>query len=190
MTSTRHHPCPVGAVGHLDNRLRSWIHSPDQLFAPYVRPRMHCVDIGCGGGFATMGLARLVGPRGRVVAVDVQRGMLDLVQHRSIAEEHPWIETVQCTESSPNVDGPFDFALMMYMAHEVPQLEAFLTDVAAALSPQGLLYLAEPKLIVSGRRFRKTVDVAHACGLETREHPRLPLSRAVVLGKPGACAAS
>jgi len=43
-------------------------------------------DIGCGPGFFTVEMARLVGSRGKVLAVDVQKRMLDILRRRSAEE--------------------------------------------------------------------------------------------------------
>ena len=139
------------------------------------------VDIGCGGGFATMGLARMAGPGGRVVAADLQPEMLKLVRDRAVREGHRQVETVTCSGRSPGLEGTFDFALMMYVAHEVEALESFLSEVRDALTPGGVLYLAEPRLIVSGKRFEATVDLAKRVGLVEVARPRMALSRACVL---------
>jgi ubiquinone/menaquinone biosynthesis C-methylase UbiE len=41
---------------------------------------MHCLDVGCGGGDVTFELARLVGPSGGVVGVDIDATKLDLAR--------------------------------------------------------------------------------------------------------------
>src|SRR5215218_1241077 len=41
---------------------------------------MHCLDVGCGGGDVTFELARLVGPSGRVVGIDIDATKLDLAR--------------------------------------------------------------------------------------------------------------
>ena len=63
----------------VDNFVRPLLHNPAKLFGPYVKPGMQALDIGCGGGFASLGLARLVGPGGKVFASDLQQEMLDFV---------------------------------------------------------------------------------------------------------------
>ena len=134
-----------------------------------------------------MGLARMSGPRGRTVAVDVQPEMLTLVQARAEREGLPWVETQQCSGHSPAVDGPFDFALMMYVAHEVEGLPSFLAELRDALAPGGVLFLAEPRILVGRRRFEASVALAREAGLVELERPRLPLSRACVLQREVSC---
>ena len=68
--------CSHRHVRMLDNFVRPFIHNPVKLFDAYLKPGMSALDIGCGGGFAAIGMARLVGDEGRVVAADVQLEML------------------------------------------------------------------------------------------------------------------
>ncbi len=66
-----------------DNLIRKIFQDPDKIVGPYVRPGMTVMDIGCGPGFFTLAMARMAGPEGRVIAVDMQQEMLDLVKKKS-----------------------------------------------------------------------------------------------------------
>ena len=77
------HICSHRHVKSFDNFLRPFVHDCKKLFGPYVNPGDITADIGCGAGFASIGLAELVGPGGRVTAVDLQREMLDIVRQRT-----------------------------------------------------------------------------------------------------------
>ena len=63
--------CPWWLCYSFDNPLRHLIHDPERLLEPYVKTGMTAVDIGCGMGYFTLGLAKLVGPGGTVIAVDL-----------------------------------------------------------------------------------------------------------------------
>ena len=76
------HICPHQIVWTFDNFLRPLVHNPDKLFGPFVKPGMRVMDVGCGAGFAVLGLAKLVGKAGKVIAVDVQPEMLATVEKR------------------------------------------------------------------------------------------------------------
>ena len=75
--------CPWWVCYSFDNPLRRLFHDPERLLDPYVKPGMTVVDIGCGMGYFTVGLAKLVGPEGKVIAVDLQQQMLDALERRA-----------------------------------------------------------------------------------------------------------
>jgi tRNA G46 methylase TrmB len=58
--------CPWGLCYSFDNPLRRIFHKPELLLAPYVKPGMIAVDIGCGMGYFTLGRAKLAGPGRRI----------------------------------------------------------------------------------------------------------------------------
>lgn len=68
--------CPVERAGRLDNRFRKWIQNPRKILSPYIEKGMTVLDIGCGPGFFSIEMAHLVGGSGRVIALDLQEGML------------------------------------------------------------------------------------------------------------------
>jgi SAM-dependent methyltransferase len=53
------------------------------LAALAVGPGEHVIDIGCGCGHTTLSLAKAVGPKGKVVGIDVSRPMLEIARHRA-----------------------------------------------------------------------------------------------------------
>jgi ubiquinone/menaquinone biosynthesis C-methylase UbiE len=72
----KNHVCPVAIARFLDNRVRRWVQDPRKILSPYIKEGMTVLDIGCGPGFFTVDIARLVGKSGRVIAADLQEGML------------------------------------------------------------------------------------------------------------------
>ena len=93
------------------------------------------------------------------------------------------IRTNRCKSNSIGVDGPIDFALAFWSAHEVPDLRRFLVEVHDCLVDGGKLLVVEPKGHVPARTFRQMVELAEDIGLRTLEEPHVRLSRAVVFGK-------
>ncbi|MBK9392138.1 MAG: methyltransferase domain-containing protein [Bacteroidetes bacterium] len=69
--------CPATYAGSLDNFLRRMMHKPEKILSPFLKEGMTALDMGCGPGFFTVDLARLVGDGGRVIAADLQQEMLD-----------------------------------------------------------------------------------------------------------------
>ena len=51
--------CPWWLAYTFDHRIRRLFHKPEQMFAPYLRKGMTALDIGCGMGFFSIGMAQL-----------------------------------------------------------------------------------------------------------------------------------
>lgn len=180
------HVCPWWLAYTFDNPLRRLLHPPERLFAGLVAPGQTAVDVGCGMGHFTLGLARMVGPTGRVVAVDLQEKMLERVRRRAErAGLQERIRLHRCTTESLGVGEPADFVVASWMVHEVDDREAFLREVAGFMKPGARLFVAEPKGHVSAEHLERTVELARTAGLRVRSRPKVALSRAVILEKAG-----
>ena len=176
--------CPEEFAGHLDSRLRSWLHDPRKILAPYLAPGMRALDIGCGPGFFTLDMARLVGPSGHVIAADIQQGMLDRVKRKIQAtglEERITLHLI--ADGRFDGLGPIDFCLAFYMVHEVPDQLAFFKDIHSVLNSGGLALVVEPPLHVSRQEFEATIQIAGDAGLTIANRPKMFLSKAVLLKK-------
>jgi len=78
-----HHVCPWWIGWLLASPLRKLTGDPARLLTPFVRAGMMALEPGPAMGFFTLELARLVGPQGRVVAVDVQPKMIAGLRRRA-----------------------------------------------------------------------------------------------------------
>jgi ubiquinone/menaquinone biosynthesis C-methylase UbiE len=165
------------------------IESPERLLAPWVRPGMTVVEPGCGMGFFTLPLARLVGPSGRVVCVDLQPRMIDGLRRRARrAGLLSRIHASVCTEDDAALgafEGAADLAVAIHMLHEVPDASRFLAQLQAVLRSGGVLLVLEPKGHVSPDDFAGTLALAEAAGLVNTG--RIPDGRGLgaILVKPG-----
>lgn len=175
------HICPWWFAYTFDNRLRYLFHQPEKILAQYVAKGMTALDVGCGMGFFAIGLARLVGDTGRVIAADVQPQMLAALQKRS--EKAGVASIIRPHKSDPNnlaINTPVDFILAFWMVHEVPEPDVFFQQMSDCLKPDGKMLIAEPRIHVSSRRFREIVALAEASGLKYCETPKIKLSRSAV----------
>jgi ubiquinone/menaquinone biosynthesis C-methylase UbiE len=173
--------CPAGHAGWLSTSLRRLIHNPETILRDLVHNGDTVVDLGCGPGFFTLPMARMVGEKGYVVAVDLQEEMLEKMRLR--AERSgllPRIRPQKCTNRSIGCAGPVDFVLAFYMAHEVPDVTRFMEEISGVLKEGGRLLLVEPKFHVTAAQYRKTVDIALGAGLRILLEPRILLSRATI----------
>jgi len=174
--------CPWWLSFTLNNVFRKMIQDPQHILAPLVRPGQVATDIGCGPGFFTLEMARLVGDRGKVFAVDLQEKMLQIVKQRAErAHLSGRIQFHQCRAQALGLQEPCDFILAFYMVHEVPDAGSFLRELKSGLKPGGFFLLVEPKMHVSKTQFQKTVESAYAAGFRKLDVPHIRFSRAVLL---------
>jgi ubiquinone/menaquinone biosynthesis C-methylase UbiE len=148
---------------------------------------MTVLEPGPGIGFFTLDLARLVGPTGKVVAVDVQRGMLDALRRRAEKAKLGDRIDLRLVESSrmdlADLEAKVDFALAFAMVHEVPDATSFLGALAATLRSGGKLLVAEPIAHVTKNDFSATLAAAEQAGLHVDRRPKIALSHAALLVK-------
>ena len=167
--------------------IRKLIQDPTAILSPYVRPGMTVLEPGPGMGFFTLELARLVGPGGRVVAVDIQPKMLSALARRARrAGLGDRIETRLADGATLGIEdlaGRVDFALAFAMVHELPDEATFFAQVARALRPGGTLLLSEPAGHVDGVHFAAALEHAARAGLELRERPSIRKSTSALLRK-------
>jgi len=176
--------CPPGHVRVMDNFLRPRLHNSQKLFGPYAQPGMTALDIGCGGGFASLGLARLVGEGGRVIAADLQPEMLAMVKER--AKEAGLTDRItihHCKANEVGVMEEVDFVVAFWMVHELRDIKAFLAEVFSLLKPGGCFFIAEPRIHVSRGDFEGLLRTSREAGFTVLDKPRVLLSRAVVLAR-------
>jgi ubiquinone/menaquinone biosynthesis C-methylase UbiE len=182
------HTCPWWFGYFLLNPFRRLVQKPSRILRPFVRPGMLVVEPGCGMGFFTLDLARMVGPRGRVVAVDLQEKMLAGLRRRAA---HAGLEgAIDARLAQPDrlgiadLAGEVDLVLAFYVVHEVREPAGFFAEIATALKPDGTVLVAEPPLHVSRAAFEASLAVAEGSGLRVAGRPRIGPNKVALLVKP------
>lgn len=179
------HVCPWWLAYSFDNPLRRLFHNPQKLFAPYINPGMTVADIGCGMGYFALGLARLVGASGTVLAVDIQKRMLDQVRARAQRAGCASVVYTLLSESDDiAIEQKLDFVLAFWMLHETPDISTFMQQFKNVLKPQGILYFAEPRMHVSAALFRQELQCAQSLGFTLVAQPKVAFSYAAVFQQP------
>ena len=138
------HVCPWWGGYFIDNPLRRLFHNPEKIVGPYVQPGMTVMDVGCGMGFCSLAMAKIVGNSGLVIAVDLQQKMLDVLRQR--AEKAGVADRIQlhkCEQDRLGADAQADFALAFMTVHEVPDQRRLLGEIHACFNPP-------QKLVVRG----------------------------------------
>jgi ubiquinone/menaquinone biosynthesis C-methylase UbiE len=180
----KHRVCPWYGAYLFDNPLRKLAHDPERIFSPWVKPGMTALDVGCGMGYFSLGLARLVGPGGQVHALDIQPQMLRVLTKRARrAGLTDTITTHLIGDDGFNLEHTAHFANAFWMVHEVPDQEEFFLTMARHLADGAYMLVAEPGGHVTQEELEKSVKIAAAAGLKDAGRPQVRLSRSVVLRK-------
>jgi predicted methyltransferase len=109
-----------------------------------IKPGSIVCDFGCGNGYYTLLLAKRVGPRGKVYAVDIQQEMLDKLAERLGARAMANVVPVLATDADPKLPvAALDLLIMVDVYHELAHPGDVLAAVRASLKPRGRLVLAE-----------------------------------------------
>lgn len=131
----------------------AWLERPEReaeeapskaIAALHLAPGSVVADVGAGSGYYSVRLAKVVGPKGRVVATDLQPGMLDLLRARVTREQLTNVEVVQGRADDPVLPSKtFDLVLMVDVYHELASPQVFVRKLKEALKPDGRLVLIE-----------------------------------------------
>ena len=176
--------CPVERAGSLDNRLRRLLQNPRKILQPFIAQGMTVLDLGCGPGFFTLDMAVMVGEAGKVIACDLQEGMLQKLRSKIHGTElEKRIALHRCETDKIGVTEPVDFILAFYLVHEIPDKTGLFEELESILKPGGTLLLVEPPFHVSGKAFEQTLDKARQTGLIKESKPRVLFSKAALLRK-------
>ncbi len=101
-------------------------------------------DIGAGTGYFTRRLARLVGPKGKVLAVDIQPEMLELLTNKLAGLGITNVAPVLGSVTNPNLAGAsIDLALMVDVYHEFDFPFEMMEAISHSLKPGGRVVLVE-----------------------------------------------
>jgi len=162
------------------------------LKALAVKPGQTVCDMGCGNGFYTLQLARLVGPKGLVYAVDIQPEMLQMLARNAAEAGLTNIRPVLGTPIDPRLPkASIDMMLCVDVYHEFSHPEAMLATIRESLTPEGQLVLVEfrgedpavpikPLHKMTKQQVRAELEPA---GFEmVREFDRLPWQHLLFLG--------
>ena len=137
----------MGAAGAdwLTREDRERFEQPEKVLdALKIQPGMTVADVGAGNGYFSLRLARRVKDSGRVFAVDIQQGMLDLLETNKKREGLKNIELVLSTPTDPRLPpAAVDLALLVDVYHEFQQPEEMVAGIRTALKSDGVLVLVE-----------------------------------------------
>jgi len=126
-----------------------------------LRPGQAILDFGCGPGGFSLAAAQIVGPAGRVYALDIHPLAIRSVERAAVRRS---VQNLIAVEGSADrfAEDTFDVVLLYDVLHDLPDGAAVLTEISRILKPNGFLsvrdhHLKEQALqeaVTSGGLFR------------------------------------
>jgi SAM-dependent methyltransferase len=104
-----------------------------------VAPGARCLDAGCGGGDVSLALARMVGPSGAVVGLDIDEIKLTLARHEAADAGVRNVEYRRAGIDELDADGTFDVAYARFLLSHLPDAAAAVRRLADAVRPGGIV---------------------------------------------------
>ena len=144
-------PSPPIVARFLDSALRRrWLPPSQVVERSGIKPGMTVLDLGCASGAMTTSIARAVGSRGSVHALDIQPAMLQRLERKLARPENQDITNVRPLLGSANdlrfEGGSLDAAVMICVFQEIADKDGALREILRVLKPGGILAVTESLL--------------------------------------------
>jgi ubiquinone/menaquinone biosynthesis C-methylase UbiE len=136
------------AAGWLERPEREKEEDPTKLLkALDIQPGMTVADVGAGSGYHCFRMAPLVGEKGKILAVDIQNEMIDIVEKKAKKENVKNIETILSTETDPKLpEAKVDLIILVDVYHEFSHPHEMTEKMVASLKPGGRIAFVEFRL--------------------------------------------
>jgi ubiquinone/menaquinone biosynthesis C-methylase UbiE len=188
---------PPEQLGELEGPDRDAWQMPDAIMDVLgIADGSRVAEIGAGGGWFTVRLARRVGPNGIVYAQDVQPQMLEAIRRRVDREGLRNVRTIRGDSTDPRLPpASVEAVLIVDAYYEFSNPVSLLRGIARALRPGGRIAVVDFNKAGGGPgpatddRVDETlvIEQANAAGLTLlRRETFLPFQYFLVLGRPSA----
>jgi len=167
--------------------LRSLIQNPKIILRDNIGPGMTVLDIGCGEGFFSLGMARMVGHDGKAVCVDLKTETIENLKARAKkAGLSGRIDARVCDDHGLKIDdltGQIDFALAFYVVHHAADIVRLMAQVHRALKSDGRFLVVEPRHHATADYCGTVKSRAQEAGFSITSYPKLMRNWAILLIK-------
>ena len=178
------HTCPWWLAYTWDNRIRPFFQNADIIVKPYMNSGITALDVGCGMGYFSIHMSKYIGEKGKVISVDIQKEMLEILKRRT--EESGLDDIIKPILSQgdlSDISERIDFALNFWMLHEVDSQKKMVKQIYDLLNSGGKYLIAEPKIHTSNKYFESIIGMCKEVGFIVESNPKITFSRSVLLSK-------
>jgi ubiquinone/menaquinone biosynthesis C-methylase UbiE len=139
----------------LQFKIRDLIKPRDDILKEVgIKPGSHVLDFGCGPGGYILPLAKIIGPSGKIYALDINQSALQMVKSLALKHKLNNITTILSPGPTDLPDSSIDVVLLYDVFHDLSQPGEVLTELNRILKPDGILSVSDHHLkedvIVSG----------------------------------------
>jgi arsenite methyltransferase len=109
-------------------------------------------DLGAGEGYFTWHLAKAVGARGTVYAVDIEENAINTIFKEMVARGTPNVRPVRAEPHDPRLPEPVDLVFSCDTYHQMNDRVAYFRSLASSLRPGGRVAILDfrPRGFISG----------------------------------------
>lgn len=167
-------PCPFSARWVLHLPPRGLVHPVRRtLRESHVRPGAIVLELGPGTGYFSLEAARIVGPEGRLVCIDLQPQMAMALRRRLSSSDVRNADVVIGEASAlPLADQSVDCAFLVTVLGEIPERPRALRELRRVLAPGGVLSVTETLPDPDYQFMGSVRDLARAAGFQVIEEIR------------------
>jgi SAM-dependent methyltransferase len=168
--------------------IRRLIDNPRKVLEPVVAEGMAVVEPGCGMGFFSLPIARMIGRYGKLYCLDLDVRIINALTKRAVKKDlHGRIEARVVKPGSLGLEdlkGQADLCAAINLVHEVPDKPKFFAEVFEVLRPGGRLLMVEPAFHLKDEVFSRELKQAGEAGFRRDSSIGVPGKMSAVLVKP------
>jgi len=143
-----------------------------------IKEGMAVLDYGCGPGRYTLPIAKLVRPKGKVFAVDIQPLAISTIKEKAARESLTNIEAILVNSYNTGIeDSSIDLVLFLDTLHRIGDCAALFLEIRRVLKEDGILFMDPGHMKMSGAR-----EIVENTGLftiaECQDHDMLVVPKA------------
>jgi ubiquinone/menaquinone biosynthesis C-methylase UbiE len=164
-------PCPawLGFMVETDNPFTKINRAATIIEQLQLKPGMSVLDAGCGPGRLTISIARKVGSQGKVMALDIQKKMLERVKEKARSANLDNITLINAGLGDGKLaTNTFDRAILVAVLGEIPNQIKALQEVFNALKRGGMLSITETMFDPHYQRLNNVLTLAQKIGFRKR----------------------
>jgi ubiquinone/menaquinone biosynthesis C-methylase UbiE len=144
-----------------DKLYRLFVNPYRLLYAAGIKAGQKALEIGFGPGFFTIPAAKIMGERGTVYALDINRAAVETMLHKVKQDRLSNVKVILADARETGLpDNTFDIAFLFGVIHDFPDVPAVMREMHRVLTPKGILSLQR-----SSRSERKLMDEITRNGL-------------------------